>query len=116
MAGIKRTAADKRFSDFIRERDHWRCQRCAAQFVPPTSGLHCAHNFGRACKRCTAKNPQPHVCHRMDPSNAVALCYGCHRWLSQHKDEQEALFRGKFGDEEYERVAALAHGRRDRAS
>jgi hypothetical protein len=52
----------------------------------------------------------------MDPSNAVALCYGCHRYLAQHRYEQEALFRAKFGDEEYERVEALAHGRRDRAT
>ncbi len=47
-------------------------------------------------------------------SNAMALCYGCHQWVDSHPDEKELLFREKFGDEEFERVAALAHGKRDR--
>lgn len=114
MSGIKRTKEDKAFSDFIRTRDNWTCQRCGKQYVPPTRALHCAHNFGRRCTRCTTKHPQPHVCHRMDPSNALSLCYGCHAHVDSNKDDKEALFRLRFGHAEYDRVAALAQGKRDR--
>jgi hypothetical protein len=114
MGGIKRTAADKRFSDMIRERDDWTCQRCGKQYVPPTKALHAMHNFGRACKKCTTKNPKPHVCARLDPSNALAGCYGCHRLVDSRPDIKETLFRLRFGNEEYQRVADLANMKRDR--
>jgi hypothetical protein len=69
MGGIKRTAADRKFSLMIRERDNWTCQRCGKQYVPPTRALDCMHNFPRACKKCTTKSPQPHYCTRLDPHN-----------------------------------------------
>lgn len=112
--GIKRTAADIKFSKMIRERDHWTCQRCLKQYEPGAQGLHCAHNFSRRCGRCTSKNPQPHVCTRLDPSNALALDFGCHQYIDSHSDAKEKLFRLRFGNAEYDRVAAIAHGKRDR--
>lgn len=114
MSGIKITKADRKFSLMIRERDEWTCQRCGKTYVPPTKALHAMHNHSRACKRCTTKRPTPHVCARLDPSNALAGCYGCHMWIDSHPADKERLFRFHFGDEEYDRVAALAHGRRDR--
>jgi 5-methylcytosine-specific restriction endonuclease McrA len=103
MSGLKITPADKAFSREIRERDGWTCQRCGKRYVPPTKALHSAHNFTRRTGVV-----------RVDPSNAMALCYGCHQFIDSHAAEKEALFRGKFGDDEYERVASLAHGKRDR--
>jgi 5-methylcytosine-specific restriction endonuclease McrA len=101
--GIKVTAADRKFSLLIRERDNWTCCRCGKQYVPPTNALHCAHNFTRRTKAT-----------RHDEFNAMALCYGCHSHVDSHADEKERLFRDKFGDAQYEATAALAHGRRDR--
>jgi hypothetical protein len=51
---------------------------------------------------------------RFDPENALALCYGCHQFIDSHAAEKETLFRLRFGNEAYDRVAALAHGKRDR--
>jgi late competence protein required for DNA uptake (superfamily II DNA/RNA helicase) len=103
VSGIKRTAEDARFSKFIRERDNFTCQRCGKEHAPNSQGLHCAHNFTRRTKVTR---------HMM--TNALALCYGCHQFVDSHSAEKEALFRLRFGNDEYERVAALAHGKRDR--
>ncbi len=103
MAGIKRTPEDARFSKMIRQRDKWMCQRCGKQYDPPTQALHCAHNFTRRTKIT-----------RFEPHNALALCYGCHQFVDSHAEEKEVLFRLRFGNDEYDRVAALAHGKRDR--
>jgi hypothetical protein len=46
--------------------------------------------------------------------NILALCFGCHQYVDSHAAEKEALFRLRFGNEAYDRVAALAHQRRDR--
>lgn len=104
MSGIKRTKADADFSTMIRERDGWRCQRCNAYHPPPTQALHCAHNFTRRTQAT-----------RFEPSNAMALCYGCHQYADSHAEEKRALFVAKFGEVECERIAALAHGKRDRS-
>ena len=100
---IKRTAEDIRFSKMIRERDKFTCQRCGREHERNSQGLHCAHNFTRRTQKT-----------RFDPSNALALCYGCHQFIDSHAQEKEVLFRLRFGNAEYDRVAALAHERRDR--
>jgi len=114
LSGIKRTAADRKFSLMIRERDNWTCQRCGKQYVPPTKALHCAHNHTRRCPVCTSGSKKQHVCTRLDEFNALALCYGCHQFVDSHAAEKERLFRAQFGDEQYEITAAIAHGKRDR--
>lgn len=88
---MKRDAADARFSFQVRERDRWTCQRCGKVYPPPTRALHCAHIFSRG-KLAT----------RFDLENAVALCYGDHRYLDTHPDEKERFFRQRMGDEAYD--------------
>lgn len=74
--GIKIDAADKAFSQYIRTRDNWTCQRCRTPYTPPTMALHCSHFMGRG-KEAT----------RFDPENADALCYGCHQYFTSHPAE-----------------------------
>jgi 5-methylcytosine-specific restriction endonuclease McrA len=105
MGGIKRTPADVRFSNEIRERDNWTCQRCGKRFIPPTRALHAAHYFTR---RTGAT--------RVNPDNALALCYGCHQFVDSHKYEKDELWMGKLGVERFEALAALGHGKRDRVA
>ena len=88
---MKRDANDAKFSDMIRERDQWTCQRCGKIYVPPTRALHSAHMFSRGKPRT-----------RMDPLNACALCYGCHRYLDTHPDLKRKFFRARLGDEVFE--------------
>lgn len=89
---MKRTAADAKFSDMIRIRDEWTCQRCGQVYDPyPGPALASAHMFGRG-KPAT----------RFDPENACALCYGCHRWLDTHPGLKEQFFRVRLGDEVFD--------------
>lgn len=96
---------DKWFSLYIRKRDNWTCQRCGRKFRgydeekdnSHLKGLHCAHNKGRG-KRST----------RWEEKNAMALCYGCHRFIDKNADEKKELFIKKFGKESYERITALS--------
>lgn len=71
MGAIKIDKADKVFSEYIRTRDKWTCQRCGRKYEPPTSALHCSHFQGRG-KEAT----------RFDELNADAMCYGCHRFFT----------------------------------
>ncbi len=66
---MKILAADTWFSNAIRERDGWKCQRCGGQHVPGSRGLHAAHFVGRG-----------NWATRFDAANAVSLCAACHFW------------------------------------
>ena len=91
---IKRTKHDKVFSDFIRHRDRWTCQRCRKVKNPmsPSSrkGLHCSHFYGRSTYAT-----------RFDSDNCVALCYGCHRYLGSHPAEHLEFITNHLGAERF---------------
>jgi hypothetical protein len=42
---------------------------------------------------------------RYDENNALALCYGCHRYVDQHRDEKDKLFLAHLGDK-YQMILA----------
>lgn len=88
MGKVKIRPSDKLFSNYIRTRDNWTCQRCGKQYEPPTQALHCSHFQGRG-KEAT----------RFDPENAVALCYGCHRYFTSHPAEHYQWQVNRLGQE-----------------
>lgn len=65
--GIKRTPADVAFSNCIRERSDWTCERCGTQYQPKARGLECSHGHTRGKWGV-----------RFVGLNAEALCTGCH--------------------------------------
>lgn len=76
--GFTYTPADAAFSDYIRARAGYRCQRCGKAYPPKSTGLQCSHNFSRRYYNI-----------RFHPDNALALCHHCHNyWFS--KDITEA--------------------------
>lgn len=83
MGKVKIDVADQAFSEWIRTRDKWTCQRCGRKANPLVStdrmGIHCSHFQGRG-KEAT----------RFDPLNADALCYGCHQYFTSHPAEHYA--------------------------
>ena len=93
---IKRTKWDAVFSDYIRYRDNWTCQRCGKKYIEKTSGLHCSHFYGR---RSWAT--------RIEPANAMALSFGCHQHVSSFPYEHIDLWLSKFSKEEIDRVKYL---------
>jgi hypothetical protein len=71
MGAIKRTPADKAFSDCIRSAAEWTCERCETYYPEGRRmGLHCSHYHGRGKWGV-----------RFNVNNAEALCYGCHQYL-----------------------------------
>ena len=67
MAAIKRTPADIAFSQCIRERSDWTCERCGTKYQPGARGLECSHYHTRGKWGV-----------RFHSLNAEALCTGCH--------------------------------------
>ena len=89
----QRNKADRLFSLYIRARDKC-CVKCGR-----TQNLQCAHVFSRSYLKV-----------RFDPRNAVALCAGCHKYLTHHGIEHEDFFRARMGDEAYEELRNDARG------
>ena len=72
---IKRDMNDALFSDYIRTRDKWTCQRCDKYFEEGNRRtLHCAHLlYGRGIRIL-----------RFNELQCYALCYFCHQWMGSH--------------------------------
>tara|TARA_R100001244_G_scaffold38734_3_gene35052 strand:+ start:360 stop:746 length:387 start_codon:yes stop_codon:yes gene_type:complete len=93
---IKRTKWDVVFSNYIRYRDNWTCQRCKKQYIEKSQGLHCSHFYGRRSWVT-----------RIEPCNAMALCFGCHQHVGSFPKDHVELWESKFTEEETERVNYL---------
>jgi len=93
---IARKALDKLFSNYIRARANWRCERCGN--MPAKQGLHC-HHFHR----------RRHMATRYEESNCVSLCFGCHQYLGENKKAEEAFFLDRLGQEEYDQLMLRAN-------
>lgn len=98
MFGIKRTKADALFSDYIRLRDDYTCQRCFKQYEGKQKGIQCSHFHGRG-KRSV----------RFDPENALALCAGCHSRFTAYPDEHVEWFKRRIGPVKYELLSNRAN-------
>ncbi len=89
---VKIRPIDKAFSDCVRERSGWCCERCGAYFEEGRRmGLHCSHFHGRGKWSV-----------RVDPTNVQALCYGCHSHMGSHPDKHRAAMLEKLGPGLYE--------------
>ncbi len=98
---MKRSKWDVVFSNAIRTRDKWTCQRCSKYY--PTGkrqGLHCSHFYGRA-KYST----------RFDFENAEALCYGCHQYLGSHPQEHRKHKIEKIGKSKFNKLTLRSNTR-----
>lgn len=94
---MKRDKADAEFSNMIRARDGWTCQRCGKRYPEKSQGLHAAHIFSRAIKKT-----------RHDPANAQALCYGCHSYFHRNPLEFHEWARKKLGTRKYNALMVRA--------
>lgn len=107
MGKVKIDVADKAFSQYIRTRDKWTCQRCQKRYEPPTMALHCSHFQGRG-KEAT----------RFHPDNADALCYGCHQYFTSHPAEHYAWQVMRKGQDLVDEIQRLSntYKKKDRKS
>ena len=101
MGGIKVTSADQWFSRCVRERSNWRCERCGSHkplsYDGTRSGLDCAHYQGRG-----------NWSTRFHPTNAAALCYGCHSYCDANPEYKSAWFQNLYGPDIAQEMVCLA--------
>lgn len=84
---IKRDKRDKLFSNLVRERAGWSCERCLKYFPEDhRNGLECSHFFTRSRKSI-----------RWFPDNAAAHCTGCHTTLGGNPWEFADWIRDYLG-------------------
>ena len=98
---IKRTPGDAAFSEYVREKAGWCCERCRASFAHDHSQLHCSHFLSRA-------NPRV----RFDEDNVMAACIRCHDFLGKNPNEHHELFRRRLGETAYDLLMVRANSRR----
>jgi len=97
---LKRTKLDIVFSNLIRERSEWHCERCKKYYpVGHRQGLDCSHFFGRR-----------HRSTRWFPNGAAAHCRGCHQHLGSNPIEFSAWIRTQLGDTAFDELQ-LRHNR-----
>lgn len=92
------TPADSAFSKCVRERAEWYCERCGTHYEHKPQGLHCSHYMGRG-----------NWSTRFHPSNALALCYGCHQYVGSRPNEHSDLIWGIQGVVAVDALRALAN-------
>ena len=93
---IKRNKWDAVFSDYIRYRDNWTCQRCKKQYIVKSRGLHCSHFYGRSSWAT-----------RIEPCNAMALCFGCHQHVGSFPIEHIDLWESRLTKKEKDYINEL---------
>lgn len=95
---VKPNKYDRKFSDWVRERDGWTCQRCGGEYMPPTRALHCSHYWKRG-KHAT----------RFEPDNSISLCMGCHLLMEGDKQgEYKDLMIKKLGYKRFKKLEKLS--------
>ncbi len=96
---MKRDKFDIAMSNLIRERANWTCERCNTYYPEgQRSGLEHSHIWGR--RRHSV---------RWEPDNGMALCTGCHSFVSSNPDDHKKLARLKFGTRRYNEIRLQAN-------
>jgi len=90
---IRLRATDRLFSQYIRQRDKFTCQRCRHIFPSDDAqGLDNSHYWGRW-----------HENTRFDEDNCISLCCGCHRiWAEEGREEYKAFMVHRLGERGYD--------------
>lgn len=95
---IKRSAADKAFSDWVRLKNGWNCERCLRNFEDNKQILHLSHFIGRGNKTV-----------RWDEENAASLCFSCHKRFTENAHEHSEFFLKKLGKKAYDALVFRSH-------
>ena len=95
---VKIRKADSVFSNYVRSKAGWKCERCGAQHEEKSQGLHCSHFHGRR-KEST----------RFDETNVASLCHGCHSYFHGNPLEHTEWFKKRIGEREFDLLTLRAN-------
>lgn len=93
MYKIKRTKADKLFSEYLRTRASGICEYCKRK----KKRLEVSHFFGRKNKNV-----------RFDIENVVPLCNHCHRYLGSNPYDHYEFILKRIGVERFKKLVVRA--------
>ena len=89
---MKRDKRDVVFSNLVRRRAGWKCERCGKAYVEGSAqGLDCSHFYGRR-----------HRSTRWHPDNAFAHCRGCHQYLGSNPAIFAEWVKDQLGETRYD--------------
>jgi hypothetical protein len=100
MSKMKRTPADIKFSNAVRERENWICSVCQKDFKDRPDifdAMHLIKRRYRALRKGYTAHTGDGCCLKHDLGNSLAGCRSCHMRL-EGKPENEQHFRAWFGD------------------
>src|SRR5438552_3809582 len=92
---IKRDKLDELFSKFVRLKANGRCEYCGK--FKDFKELQCSHFWGRRMQSV-----------RYDPDNAIAVCFYCHRILTENPENHREFFRKRLGENGYKLLMVRA--------
>ena len=95
--GIKITSTDRIFTQIVKELAGWECERCRKLYGQSAPGYGVSHFYGR---NVTAT--------RISEENCMALCRGCHQWLSDRPPEYCKLMEKRLGHGGFMRLQVRA--------
>lgn len=103
---IRRNSTDKYFSDLIRERADYKCERCGKDFRDDPQKLHASHFYGRGNKSV-----------RWNVDNASALCggmapwglWGCHKYMTENPAEHYKFMLKRIGKKKMDKLEEKFH-------
>jgi 5-methylcytosine-specific restriction endonuclease McrA len=104
---IKRDKADAVFSNYIRIKAGWICEKCGKLCTPST--MDASHYYGRGKESV-----------RFDDENVRALCKGCHKRMGGHTKQEvgeyDLWMKELLGEKRYNalRLRANLPGKKDR--
>lgn len=87
FSGIKRNTTDKLFSDIVRLKAQYICERCLRDFKDQKWVFDVAHFITRGNKRT-----------RWDAENVAALCRGCHDYFGKNPYQHNEFMKNKLGE------------------
>lgn len=85
-SGIRKNLTDTLFSNIVRTKANWICERCRCDFSQMKAKFDCSHFHTRGNKRT-----------RWDFDNVLALCRGCHIYFSNYPGEHAQFMKEKLG-------------------
>ena len=98
MFGIKRNTTDALFSELVRRKANWTCERCGGNFENQKEIFDCSHFYSRKNRAV-----------RFDFENASGLCRACHFYFGEHPGEHAEFFLKRLGREKYDLLSIRAH-------
>ena len=98
---IKIDQSDKIFSQYIRLRDK-KCQRCGSFVKFNGVGMPISHQASHFHGRA-------HEGTRVEPDNAICLCWGCHNYFHANPNEYVIWKKKQLGEKRFKTLDLQAH-------